>query len=187
MKNVFGLVLTIALFHISPTLSFAQSNEELFFASAESEFSANADNAVLIYDRQGDILDVLGKNVELSTFATALRASGLTEKLNSGDAFTLFAPTNEAFEALPKGTIEKLLMPENKKGLKKLLFNHIITGTSNAEMVSEIKTLSCWSGQELIVDVGSAGVSVGDAKVLKKDLQVENGIVHVIDKVLVSN
>ena len=186
MKNVFGFLLILSLSTFSVLNSQAQSNEELF----DSEVS------MLIFDQKvddvitpdvpapGDVLDELAKESDLTTFTAALRASGLAEKMNSGDAFTILAPSNKAFDALPKGTVEQLLMPENQKKLQYLLYNHIIAGASDAEKVGGIKTLSCWSGQELKVDVGSAGVFVGDAKVVRKDLKVGNGIVHVIDKVL---
>ena len=154
--------------------------------SAKTVTAANVEIVKPTMDAQmegQDVLAMLKGQKDLTTFATALKASGLVDKINGGE-YTILAPTNEAFKALPAGTIEKLLMPENKEKLVQILSNHIFTGSVNAEQAAEVDNLSSWSGQEIPVNVGSAGVYFGDAKVQSADLKTDNGMIHTIDKVI---
>jgi uncharacterized surface protein with fasciclin (FAS1) repeats len=189
MRKYFGFFFALALITTVAVVATTQSNEEVF-ASAELETEQPeelTDVQALAQVEADDIFVVLAEHADLSTFSTALRASGLMEKLGGGDAFTIFAPNNVAFDALPKGTVEQLLMPENRDGLISLMKNHLFSGKTSAEAITGAKSLEAWSGGASEVSVGSAGVFVSGAKVVKSDVEVQGGIVHVIDKVLVSD
>lgn len=188
MRKSFGFFFALALIISLAVVATTQSNEEVF-ASAELKTEQPVemtDEKSVVQLEADDIFKVLAEHADLSTFSTALKASGLLEKLDSGDAFTIFAPNNVAFDALPKGTVEQLLMPENRDGLIELLKNHLFSGKTSAEAIAGAKSLEAWSGGASEVSVGSAGVFVSGAKVVKSDVEVQGGIVHIIDKVLVS-
>jgi uncharacterized surface protein with fasciclin (FAS1) repeats len=112
-----------------------------------------------------------------------LKAAGLDKALASGGPYTIFAPTDKAFDALPKGALAQLLKPENRDALVKILTYHVVEGenTSNTLKSGDANTLE---GAPLKVSVNSSGVTVNDAKVIQKDVQASNGVIHVIDRVL---
>jgi uncharacterized surface protein with fasciclin (FAS1) repeats len=103
--------------------------------------------------------------------------------LQGDGPFTVFAPTDEAFEALPKGTVENLLKPENKEKLGKVLAYHVLEGKVMAADVKTMKAKSA-NGAELNVKAEGGKVMINDAKVVKADVAASNGVIHVIDKVL---
>lgn len=129
------------------------------------------------------VVDVAAANSSFKTLTAALKAAGLDKTLASGGPYTIFAPTDEAFAALPKGAVEQLLKPENKDLLIKVLTYHVVPGenTSSTLKPGETKTLE---GASVKVSVGSSGVMVNDAKVVQPDIQASNGVIHVIDKVI---
>ena len=113
----------------------------------------------------------------------AVKAAGLAETLQGKGPFTLFAPTNKAFAALPEGAVDNLLLPENKAKLVKILTYHVIAGQVPA---SEVKTMKAKTvnGESLRIKVTKKGVTVDKAKVIKTDVFGTNGVIHVIDRVL---
>jgi uncharacterized surface protein with fasciclin (FAS1) repeats len=116
-----------------------------------------------------------------NTLLTAATAAGLAETLSNDGPFTVFAPTDDAFGALPEGTVEGLLKDTEK--LKAILLYHVVSGKYLAQDVigkSEIKTVQ---GQSIHIDA-SEGVKVDEASVIKADIEAENGVIHVIDKVI---
>jgi uncharacterized surface protein with fasciclin (FAS1) repeats len=117
------------------------------------------------------------------TLTAALDAAGKTAMLKEKGPYTVFAPTDEAFEALPKGTVEDLLKPENKEKLGKILAYHVLSGKVMAADVKTMKAKSA-NGADLNVKVDDGKVTVNDAKVVKADVAASNGVIHVIDKVL---
>lgn len=131
-----------------------------------------------------DIVDIAAGVPELSTLVTAVKAAGLVETLKGDGPFTVFAPTNEAFAKLPAGTLETLLKPENKEQLKKVLLYHVHVGAG--VKAADVKTmkLSTAAGQDLDIKVADGGVTVDNAKVIKTDVVAKNGVVHVIDTVV---
>lgn len=131
-----------------------------------------------------DIVATAAEAGQFNTLAAALKAAGLVETLQGDGPFTVFAPTDEAFAALPKGTVEKLLLPENKDKLVKILTYHVVPGkVMSGDLESGmVKTVE---GSKVNIDVSDAGVMVGDAKVLKADVPASNGIIHVIDTVII--
>lgn len=131
-----------------------------------------------------DIVDTAVAAGNFKTLVAAVQAAGLVETLKGTGPFTVFAPADTAFEALPPGTVEKLVQPESKDQLTKILTLHVIPGKVMAADVTG-KTLSPKSvgGEELHVD-GTQGVTVNGAKVVQADIACTNGVIHVIDKVL---
>jgi uncharacterized surface protein with fasciclin (FAS1) repeats len=121
---------------------------------------------------------------QFNTLLTAATAAGLAETLSNDGPFTVFAPTDDAFSALPEGTVEALLKDTEK--LKSILLYHVVSGKYKAEDVvskDEIKTVQ---GQSIHIDT-SDGVKVDEAHVIKADIEAENGVIHVIDKVILPN
>ena len=135
-----------------------------------------------------DIVDTAVKAGQFTTLSTALKAAGLVDTLKGPGPFTVFAPTDDAFKKLPNGTVENLLKPENKSQLVKVLTYHVVPGkvmsTSLAGKKTEVKTVE---GGILAIDATSRGVMVDNAKVVSADVVADNGVIHVIDTVLMPN
>jgi uncharacterized surface protein with fasciclin (FAS1) repeats len=135
-----------------------------------------------------DIVDTAGKAGEFNTLATALKATGLVDTLKGPGPFTVFAPTDNAFKKLPEGAVENLLKPQNKAELVKVLTYHVVPGkvmsTSLSGKQTEVKTVE---GEMLEIDASSKGVMVDNAKVVSADIVADNGVIHVIDTVLMPN
>lgn len=131
------------------------------------------------------IVDVAASNSSLSTLVQAVKAAGLTETLSGSGPFTLFAPSDTAFAALPKGTLQSLLQPANKQKLVKILTYHVVPGdiTSSKLKSGSVKTVE---GSSVTVKVNSTtnAVTVNKAKVTQADIPASNGVIHIIDKVL---
>ncbi len=127
---------------------------------------------------------VTNSTKNFKTLNAAVKASGLAATLSGTGPFTLFAPNDAAFEKLPKGTLKKLLKPENKAALQQVLKNHVLSGTV---LSSDIKAgnVTTLAGGEVAVKVKGKKVTVGKATVLRADVQATNGVVHIIDTVLV--
>ena len=130
------------------------------------------------------IVSVAATNGEFSTLVAALQAAGLDEVLQGEGPFTVFAPTNAAFAALPPGTVESLLKPENKEQLAAILTYHVVPGSVYAADVIELDTATTVQGGEMRIDASSGGVKVDDANVIAADIEAGNGVIHVIDAVL---
>lgn len=131
-----------------------------------------------------DIVDRAAGVEDFSTLFAAVKAAGLVETLKDNGPFTVFAPTNEAFSALPEGTVENLLKPENKEKLTSILTYHIVAGKILAEDVLKLKKAETVQGQDVTVKVNDGNVMINGAKVVKTDVLVNNGVIHVIDSVL---
>ena len=131
----------------------------------------------------GTIVEIAASNSSFSTLVTAVKAAGLAETLSGKGPFTVFAPTNQAFAALPKGTLEKLLKPENRDALRKVLTYHVVSGDLMAKDLRSGKVATV-EGGSVAVQVDSKGVKVNDANVVKADIDAKNGVIHVIDRVL---
>jgi uncharacterized surface protein with fasciclin (FAS1) repeats len=132
---------------------------------------------------QLDIVDTAVKAGSFKTLAAALKAAGLVETLKGKGPFTVFAPTDEAFEKLPAGTVETLLKPENKDKLVAILTYHVVAGNVKAADVVKLKTAKTVQGQTVAIDAKD-GVKINHAKVVKADIDCGNGVIHVIDTVL---
>ena len=119
-----------------------------------------------------------------STLVAAIKAAGLEDTLNGSGPFTVFAPTDEAFAKLPAGTVDNLLKPENKAKLVSILTYHVVPGRVMAKEVVSSTKLKSVQGQELSVLVEGSNVTVDGAKVVKTDVVASNGVIHVIDAVV---
>jgi len=140
--------------------------------------------ALTLTTRAGD--DIIATAKSTGTFTTlvaALDAADKTSMLQEDGPYTVFAPTDDAFKKLPKGTVENLLKPENKEKLGKILAYHVMTGKVMAADVKTMKAPTA-NGADLNVKVDGKNVMVNDAKVVKADVKASNGVIHVIDTVL---
>jgi len=131
-----------------------------------------------------DIVDTAVAAGQFKTLVKAVEAAGLVERLKGKGPFTVFAPTDAAFGKLPKGTLEDLLKPENKAKLVSILTYHVVPGRVTAAQVAKLKSAKTVEGQSLRIEAGKSGVMVNTAKVVKADIACSNGIIHVIDAVL---
>ena len=135
-------------------------------------------------DDGDDIVDIAAANSDFSTLVAAVSAADLVDTLKSEGPFTVFAPTNAAFAALPEGTVETLLMPENKDQLVKVLTYHVVPGAvTSDQLAGERLNVATVQGQTVHVD-GTDGVRVNKSNVTTADIIATNGVIHVIDKVL---
>jgi uncharacterized surface protein with fasciclin (FAS1) repeats len=134
-------------------------------------------------DKPGDIVAVASGAGSFKTLVTAVKAAGLVETLQGKGPFTVFAPTDEAFAKLPAGTLDDLLKPENKEKLKGILLYHVVPGKV---MAADVKTMKAKTagGKELSIKVDGGQVTVDNAKVVKTDVPAKNGVIHVIDTVV---
>jgi uncharacterized surface protein with fasciclin (FAS1) repeats len=131
-----------------------------------------------------DIVDTAVKAGSFTTLVTALKAAGLVETLKGAGPFTVFAPNDDAFAKLPKGTVEDLLKPENKAKLSSILTYHVVSGKVMSKDIAG-KTLKSKTvqGSEISIDA-TKDVMVDKAKVVKADIETSNGVIHVIDAVM---
>ncbi len=134
-------------------------------------------------EQKADIVDTAVAAGSFKTLAAALGAADLVDTLKGEGPFTVFAPTDEAFAALPSGTVDELLKPENKEKLTNILTYHVVPGKIMAADVApgNVKTVN---GAEFEVKAADGKVMVNDATVVKTDVTASNGVIHVIDKVI---
>ena len=133
-----------------------------------------------------DIVAVASNAGSFNTLVAAVKAAGLVETLQGTGPFTVFAPTDEAFAKLPAGTVEALLKPENKQKLITILTYHVVPGKV---MAADVKTMKAKTvnGQELSLNVSNGKVTVNGANVVSADVAASNGVIHVIDSVVLPN
>lgn len=131
-----------------------------------------------------DIVDTAVAAGQFKTLAQALTTAGLVDTLKGSGPFTVFAPTDAAFAKLPKGTLEDLLKPENKQKLVSILTYHVVPGELKAADVVKEKELKTVEGQNLNVAVKDGKAKVNDANIVKTDIICSNGVIHVIDSVV---
>ena len=133
---------------------------------------------------QPDIVGVAVSAGQFNTLVAALKAADLVATLQSPGPFTVFAPTDEAFAKLPAGTVDDLLLPENKEKLTAILTYHVVAGKVLAADVVTLDSAETVQGQAVAISASDAGVRVNDANVIKTDVMASNGVIHVIDTVL---
>lgn len=131
-----------------------------------------------------DIVDTAVSAGSFNTLATALTAAGLVETLKGKGPFTVFAPTDAAFAKLPAGTVENLLKPENKAQLTGILTYHVVPGAVKAADVVKLTEAKTVQGQSVTISVKDGKVSVDGANVTATDIAASNGVIHVIDSVI---
>jgi uncharacterized surface protein with fasciclin (FAS1) repeats len=134
---------------------------------------------------KADIVDTAVKAGQFNTLATALKAAGLVDTLKGPGPFTVFAPTDAAFAKLPPGVLDQLTKPENKAQLASILTFHVVPGKRTSGEVKGMRAdVTTVNGAPLAVD-GTSGLKVGDATVTTADIMASNGVIHVIDTVLI--
>jgi uncharacterized surface protein with fasciclin (FAS1) repeats len=134
--------------------------------------------------RAADIVDTAVAAGSFNTLAKALDAAGLVQTLKGAGPFTVFAPTDEAFAKLPAGTLEMLLKPENKAKLQRVLTYHVVSGKVMASAAVKLSSAKAVSGDTIAIST-SNGVMVDNARVVKTDIEASNGVIHVIDAVMI--
>ncbi len=132
-----------------------------------------------------NIVTVAASSGDFNTLVAALKAAGLVETLEGDGPFTVFAPTDEAFAKLPAGTVDSLLLPENKAKLVAILTYHVVPGEVLAADVVKLSSADTVEGQALSISVEDGGVQVNGAHVTATDVMASNGVIHVIDSVLI--
>ncbi|MYC73160.1 MAG: fasciclin domain-containing protein [Gemmatimonadetes bacterium] len=131
-----------------------------------------------------DIVDVAVGAGTFNTLVAAVQAADLVDALKGEGPLTVFAPTDEAFAALPEGTVESLLLPENKDLLTSILLYHVVAGSVMAADVVELSSATTLSGDSIDISVSDSGVMINNANVVQADVAASNGVIHIIDAVL---
>lgn len=155
-----------------------------FLVTSCSKMGMNSDSDMASKSEKMDIVDTAVSAGSFNTLATALTEAGLVETLKGPGPFTVFAPTDEAFSKLPAGTVENLLKPENKDKLVSILTYHVVPGEVMAEQVVTMNSAKTVNGKDIIIKVKGGKVMVDNATVIKTDVSASNGVIHVIDEVL---
>ena len=146
--------------------------------------SASADMHKSTEMAKKDIVDTAISAGSFNTLVAAVKAADLVDTLKGKGPLTVFAPTDEAFAKLPKGTLEDLLKPENKKKLQAILTYHVVPGSVKASQVVKMDSAKTANGKELKIAKSNGSVMVDNAKVTKTDIIASNGVIHVIDAVV---
>ena len=131
-----------------------------------------------------NLVDTAAANGSFKTFGQAIEKAGLSDTLRGTGPFTVFAPTDEAFAKLPAGTVESLLKPENKAKLAAILTYHVVPGKVMAKQAMKLKSAKTVNGKALTLKVTGGALMVDKAKVAKADIDCTNGVIHVIDAVI---
>lgn len=135
--------------------------------------------------RAADIVDTAVNAGQFNTLVAAVKAAGLVDTLKGAGPFTVFAPTDDAFKKLPAGTVESLLKPENKAQLVKVLTYHVVPGkVMSASLAGKKTDAKTVEGSMVDIDATGSGVMVQYAKVVKADIAADNGVIHVVDTVI---
>lgn len=171
MKAIHHLLAVVTLGLAAPAIALAHNHK-----SADSAMQGQAQTSP-------SIAGVAAGDPNFSTLVAALKAADLVSTLDSGGPFTVFAPTNDAFAKLPAGTLESLLKPENKETLKGILLYHVVSGKVTAADVVKLTEAKTVQGKSAPIST-EGGVSIAGAKVVKTDIAASNGVIHVIDTVI---
>ncbi len=164
MKNKITTFLTLTMFTLISSMAFAGENNKA----------------------KEDIIDTAVNAGSFTTLAAALEAAGLIDTLKGEGPFTVFAPTDEAFAKLPEGTVEDLLKPENKDKLTAILTYHVVQGAVYAKDVVKLDSATTLEGSQIDIFVEDGKVILNDeSQVIQADIKASNGVIHVIDSVLI--
>jgi uncharacterized surface protein with fasciclin (FAS1) repeats len=152
--------------------------QEVYFTGDKDEYYAE------LAEDDKDIVDIALSDPQFSTLVAALKAADLVSTLQGDGPFTVFAPTNDAFDALPDGTLDDLLKPENVEKLKAILLYHVVGSQVESSDLSDGAMLDTVEGSSVTAHIDDDGVKINDANVIKADVEASNGVIHVIDAVL---
>ena len=151
--------------------------------TAVMAFATVAATPVLAGEKK-DIVDTAVAAGSFKTLAAALGAAGLVDTLKGAGPFTVFAPTDEAFKKLPAGTVEDLLKPENKQKLVDILTYHVVSGKVESSTAKTLDKATALNKKDIKVKLDGETLLLNDSKVIKADIEATNGVIHVIDTVL---
>lgn len=173
----------VAVVMLAPGVALAGGQNCGSKAAKSAKPSQHASIRTVGYSAEKDIVDTAVSAGTFNTLVAAVKAAGLVETLKGDGPFTVFAPTDEAFAKLPKGTVESLLKPENRDKLVKILTYHVVSGEVLAKDVVNLTSAKTVQGGSVKISAKN-GVMVNDAKVVATDVMTSNGVIHVIDTVL---
>lgn len=183
MKNVLNFLLFAAM--SSASLVACNSGETTASETPTETVSEDSVKEVAaVAPAEKDVVDIAIGSADHTTLVAAVTAAGLVETLKGAGPFTIFAPTNVAFGALPAGTVEGLLKPESKASLTNILTFHVVAGAVKAADLKDGQKVKTLQGEELTVTIKDGKVMINGANVTTADLTGTNGVVHVIDAVL---
>ena len=181
MKKTFISIMMTASFAVMLTACGSGEGTEANTDTAATETTTVVDTPAAA---PATVVDIAVGSPDHSTLVAAVKAAGLVETLSGAGPFTVFAPTNAAFAALPAGTVDNLLKPENKADLTGILTYHVVPGTLKAADLTDGQKLKTVNGAELTVSVKDGKVMIDGANVTAADLTAGNGVVHVLDAVV---
>lgn len=182
-KLIAGVAVVIALVGGYFLITSGEAEEPSNIKESNADFMKNTDSeGPMDSEEVGTIVDIASDNEEFSTLVAAVTEAGLVETLSSEGPFTVFAPTNAAFEKLPDGTLESVLADKEK--LTDILTYHVVEGEVTSEQVAGMNSATTVQGQAVMIKVENGNVYINDAMVVTADIQAENGVIHVIDTVL---
>ncbi|MDX5348675.1 MAG: fasciclin domain-containing protein [Hymenobacteraceae bacterium] len=183
MRKLFTAIAVMGITVFASCNSTNTQEENVKTVASAPEEELRGQSGVEDNESQKNIVQVAASSQDHSTLVAAVKAAGLVDALVNAGPFTVFAPTNAAFEGLPKGTVENLLKPENKDQLKDILQYHVYVGGLNKDYLQDGQSLSQVNGKRVTVNVNGEDVSVNGAKVLAT-IPASNGFIYVVDKVL---
>ncbi len=179
-KNFFSLFAAVVL----TSATFVACDNKGEKKPAEDTTAVKQESMEPKMDAPKDVIDVAAGSADHTTLVAAIKAAGLVETLKGAGLFTVFAPTNAAFSALPAGTVESLLTPEKKADLTNILTYHVVAGSVKAADLKDGQKVKTLQGGELTVSIKEGKVMINGANVTAADLTSSNGVIHVIDAVL---
>jgi uncharacterized surface protein with fasciclin (FAS1) repeats len=174
-------IIMLAAFAFAACSSEESSEEDMMNEDQEMQSDAPGNNSMAGAET---IVSIASANPDLSTLVKAVKAAGRAEMLSSEGPFTVFAPTNEAFSALPEGALDDLLKPENKQQLANVLAFHVVEGSTMAADLQDGQMIETVQGDQLEVTIDGETVMIIGAEVIQPDVEASNGVVHVIGEVL---
>jgi uncharacterized surface protein with fasciclin (FAS1) repeats len=183
MKKIFHIALGAALFFGASCNSEKNSVSEPP-AAKEENANGGGQSAVKDDESQKDVVKVAASSKEHTTLVAAVKAADLVNALSNAGPFTVFAPTNAAFDKLPKGTVEDLLKPENKEKLQDILQYHVFVGTLKTDFMQDGQVLNEVNGGNITIQKKEGKVMINNSATIIASIPASNGIIHVIDGVL---
>ncbi|MEP2776206.1 MAG: fasciclin domain-containing protein [Luteolibacter sp.] len=179
MKTTYLKPFAIAATLAAAPFAYAEPVTGMEEPQADTEMEAKAEI------QAGSLTTVIADSATFSILNKAIAAAGLAETLGSKDNYTIFAPTDEAFMKLPDGTLDQLLLPENKEKLRSLLLYHVISGKVMSTDLKDDMEVTTANGEMLEIDIDGDEVKANDAKVFSVDVPATNGVMHSVGEVIV--
>jgi uncharacterized surface protein with fasciclin (FAS1) repeats len=186
MRKLTGiLIATVFLFSLSSCSSNAGDTKTDTTATSTEAVSAGGQSAVQDEESAKDVVKVAASSPDHTTLVAAVKQAELVDALSNAGPFTVFAPTNAAFSALPQGTVDNLLKPENKEKLQDILQYHVYVGNVSLELLQDGQTLNQVNGGNITINKTADGkVKINNSANVIASIKASNGIIHVIDAVL---